>query len=162
MNNLTCRTLCCKKAGHGFRCLAALLIVFLNCYPLQAKITRVIVTKTEPYLDGKVFGQTGSYEKLTGQAYGEVDPGNPLNSMIQDIQLAPRNEAGMVEYVSDFIILKPSDISKSNGLLFLSLPNRGNAFPADSVLLVRGYPFRSGMVHMKNMLRLSERRLKNW
>jgi hypothetical protein len=126
-------------AGQGFRCLAALLIVFLSCYPLQAKITRVIVTKTEPYLDGKVFGPAGSYEKLTGQTYGEVDPANPLNAVIQDIKLAPKNERGMVEYVSDFIILKPADISKSNGILFLSLPNRGNAFPADSALLVRGY-----------------------
>jgi hypothetical protein len=108
---------------------------------LQAKIYRVIVTKTEPYLDGKIFGTTGSYEKLTGQAYGEVDPDNKLNSIIQDIQLAPRNSRGMVEYISDFIILKPADMSKSNGLLFLSLPNRGNVSPADSVLLGRGYTY---------------------
>ena len=45
----------------------------------------------------------------------------------------------MVEYVSDFVILRPADMEKCNGLLFLSLPNRGNIFPADSVLLSRGY-----------------------
>jgi hypothetical protein len=132
-------TLCCNKAGQVFRFLIVFLIVFLNCCPLQARIVRIIITKTEPYLEGKLFGTAGSYEKLTGQAYGEVDPGNPLNSIIQDINLAPINERGMVEYISDFIILRPVDMTKSNGILFLSLPNRGNIFPADTALLGRGY-----------------------
>jgi hypothetical protein len=124
-----------------FRFFFPLFILILSwfCNPLQAKIYRVVVTKTEPYLDGKVFGMAGSYEKLTGQAFGEVDPDNKLNSIIQDIQLAPRNSRGMVEYVSDFIILRPAEMVKSNGVLFLSLPNRGNAFPADTALLGRGY-----------------------
>jgi hypothetical protein len=119
--------------------LTALLISFLLCHPSQARTVRFIVTKTEPYMDGKIFGVAGPYVKLSGQAYGEVDPDNPLNSIIQDIKLAPVNERGMVEYISDFIILKPADMSKSNGLLFLSLPNHGNAFPADTALLARGY-----------------------
>jgi hypothetical protein len=122
-----------------FSFLLLILILPLFCTPLQARIYRVIVTKTEPYSDGKIFGMAGSYVKLTGQVYGEIDPDNPLNSIIQDIQFAPLNSRGMVEYISDFIILKPADISKSNGLLFLSLPNRGNAIPADTALLGRGY-----------------------
>jgi hypothetical protein len=119
----------------------AVLIFSFFCCPSQARIVRVIITKTEFYLDGKVFGTAGSYEKLTGQAYGEVDPGNPLNSIIQDINFAPRNERGMVEYISDFIILRPLDITRSNGILFLSLPNRGNALAADTALLGRGYVY---------------------
>lgn len=95
--------------------------------------------RTELYLEGKAFGSAGSYIKITGQVYGEVDPDDPHNSMIQDIQLAPRNPDGNVEYISDYIIIRPADMGKSNGLLFLSLPNRGNMFPADSVLLSRGY-----------------------
>jgi hypothetical protein len=134
-------TLCCNKAGQVFRFLIAFLIVFLNCCPLQARIVRIIITKTEPYLEGKVFGTAGSYEKLTGQAYGEVDPGNPFNSIIQDINLTPINERGMVEYISDFLILRPVDITKSNEILFLSLPNRGNVIPPDTALLNRGYVY---------------------
>jgi len=111
------------------------------CLPAEAKIARVIVTKTEPYLEGKTFGSAGSYIRISGQVYGEVDPQNPLNSIIQDIRFAPVNRRGMVEYVSDFIILRPADMSKTNGVLFLSLPNRGNVFPADSVLLSRGYVY---------------------
>jgi hypothetical protein len=108
---------------------------------LEARITRFVVTKTESYLEGKAFGTAGPYIRITGQAYGEVDPENPLNSIIQDIRLAPGNGKGMVEYISDFIILKPADMEKCNGILFLSLPNRGNAFPADTVLLGRGYVY---------------------
>jgi hypothetical protein len=124
-----------------FRLFFLLFILILSsfCTLLQARIYRVIVTKTEPYSDGKIFRLAGSYEKLTGQAYGEIDPDNKLNRIIQDIQLAPRNSRGMVDYISDFIILRPSDIEKCNGVLFLSLPNRGNALPADTSLLCRGY-----------------------
>ncbi|MGB8492077.1 MAG: alpha/beta hydrolase domain-containing protein, partial [Bacteroidales bacterium] len=64
---------------------------------------------------------------------------NSLNSIIQDIKLAPMIDNGRVEYVSDFVIVRPADMTKSNGLLFLSLPNRGNAIPPDTVLLGRGY-----------------------
>lgn len=121
----------------GWILLAILLFVFTS--PVIAGITRVFVSKTEPYLEGKQFGAAGSYIRITGQFYGEVDPANPLNKIIQDISLAPVNDRGMVEYISDFVILRPADNSKCNGLLFLSLPNRGNMFPADTVLLGRGY-----------------------
>ena len=92
-----------KITGDLRLMIVLLLLVFSFCNS-QAKIVRVIVTKTEPYMEGKVFGTAGKYEKITGQAYGEVDPGNPLNGIIQDINLAPRNQQGMVEYISDFII----------------------------------------------------------
>lgn len=107
--------------------------------PAQARIVKLVITRTEPYAEGKSLGTVGTYERVFGQAYGEVDPKLPQNFIIQDLQLAPKNGRGMVEYVSDFIMLRPTDMSKSNGLLFLSLPNRGNAFPADTVLLRRGY-----------------------
>ena len=116
-----------------------LLILVWLYHPLSGRITRVIVSKTEPYLQGTAFGTTGPYLRLSGQIYGETDPEDPMNSIVQDISLAPKNEKGMVEYISDFVILRPADMSKSNGLLFLSLPNRGNAFPADTFLLGRGY-----------------------
>ncbi|TFG40616.1 MAG: hypothetical protein E4H43_05430, partial [Bacteroidia bacterium] len=119
--------------------LSVLMIMILFGYPLDARIIKVVVTKTEPYLEEKHFGTAGSYVRISGQAYGEVDPDNPLNTIIQDIRFAPMNNRGMVEYISDFIILRPADMSKSNGVLFLSLPNRGNALPVDSVLLSRGF-----------------------
>ncbi len=90
--------------------LANLLLVFLFlalCIPSQAEITRVIVTKTEPYLDGKVFRDAGSYVRLSGQVYGEVDPLNPLNSLIQDISLAIKTKRNDPIESSDAIACSP-------------------------------------------------------
>lgn len=117
------------------------LLLFLSLWASvsQAKIVRVVVEKAEIYANGKVFGAAGQYQRLTGRAFGEVNPTDAHNSIIQDIALAPRNARGMVEYEMEFIILKPLDLSRSNHLLFYNVPNRGNAFPADTSLLKRGY-----------------------
>jgi hypothetical protein len=86
--------------------------------PVQARITRLVVERTDlPDRDG--------YEKLTGRAYGELDPRLPLNAIITDLEFAPRNAKGMVEYVATFTILKPSDLAKASGVLLYYVPNRG-------------------------------------
>src|SRR5215468_2791068 len=92
----------------------------------EARITRIEIAKTEPAFAGASFGAAGTYERLTGKAYGEVDPHSPANAGIQDIGLAPRNARGMVEYVTDIDIVRPADHSKSNGVLFFNIVNRGN------------------------------------
>ncbi|MDP4223710.1 MAG: alpha/beta hydrolase domain-containing protein [Bacteroidota bacterium] len=126
-------------SARQFKQLVVILIVLSASYQAQSRIVTFYIARTEPYLNGKTFGNAGSYVRITGKIYGEIDPGNPLNGIIQDIQLAPGNEKGFVEYVSDYVILRPADMSKSNGILFLSLPNRGNMFPPDTALLTRGY-----------------------
>lgn len=130
-----------RVRGFGLLFTAMLLIIQSVFNPLEARVFRIVITKTESYMEGKYFGNAGAFIRISGKAYGEVDPLNPLNGIIQDIILAPRNEKGMVEYISDFMILRPADMSKSRGILFMSLPNRGNAFPADTTLLGRGYIF---------------------
>jgi alpha/beta hydrolase family protein len=95
-------------------------------------IVRLDITSVEsPTFDGQSFGNVGQYEKLTGRAYGEVDPNDPRNAVITDIGLAPRNPQGMVEYATDVMILKPVDMSKANHRLFYEPTNRGNilSFP---------------------------------
>ena len=92
----------------------------------EARITRIEIVKTEPAFAGQSFGAVGVYERLTGKAYGEVDPRSPANAQIQDIALAPRNAGGMVEYVTEIDILRPADRSKGNGVLFFNIVNRGN------------------------------------
>ncbi|WP_460965279.1 alpha/beta hydrolase domain-containing protein [Spirosoma litoris] len=92
----------------------------------QARIIRIEITSRQaPTFEGKVFGQVGAYEKLRGKAYGELDPASPQNALITDIQLAPRNAKGMVEYAMDIYILKPIDLTKGNHKLFLEVNNRG-------------------------------------
>src|ERR1700704_3172656 len=92
----------------------------------QARITRIEIAKTEPAFAGQAFGAVGAYERLSGKAYGEVDPASEANAVIQDIVRAPRNARGMVEYVTDIDILRPADRSKGNGMLFFNIVNRGN------------------------------------
>jgi hypothetical protein len=93
----------------------------------QARITRLEITRVEsPAFNGASFGERGTYERLIGRAYGEVDPQHPLNAIIQDIELAPRNARGLVEYATDVDILKPTDPARSNGVLFFNVVNRGN------------------------------------
>ena len=61
--------------------------------PAQAEITRIVITRTQsPTFDGLSFGEVGQYEKLAGRAFGEVDPNDPRNALIADIQLALLDE----------------------------------------------------------------------
>jgi Alpha/beta hydrolase domain len=92
----------------------------------QARIVRVEISQTAPAWGGRNFGEIGAYERAIGKAYGEIDPQSPSNTMIQDIALAPKNARGMVEYSTDIDILRPADRSKSNGVLFFNIINRGN------------------------------------
>jgi hypothetical protein len=104
-------------------CLAALSVL---PPPANARVTRIVVdTVTSPAFDGQSFGDAGQYETLEGRAYGELDPTDPRNAIIQDIALAARNANGNVEYMATFFLVKPVDMSKSSGLLWQFVPNRG-------------------------------------
>ena len=97
--------------------------------PAGAHITKIVIDKAKtesPAYGGKSFGNIGQYEKIVGQAYGELDPKDRRNAIIQDIQFAPRNARGMVEYVTTFSLSKPLDMSKASGVLLYDTVNRGN------------------------------------
>src|SRR5579871_6563064 len=100
--------------------------------PLDARITRIVIEHKESAYEGQSFGEGGRYERLSGRAYGELDPKDPLNAIITDIQLAPRNAHGMVEYSATFLLVRPVDMARASGLLLYEVPNRGNS------ALVRG------------------------
>ena len=102
------------------------ILPILLAQPSQARITRIEITKVEPAFAGRRFGDVGSYERVVGRAYGEVDPNHPANTIIQDIGLAPRTAKDRVEYVTDIDVLRPADRSKGNGILFFNVVNRGN------------------------------------
>ena len=98
----------------------------LGASAAQAAITRLEIVKIEPAFGGRSFGAAGTFERVMAKAHGELDPTSPANASIQDIALAPRNARGRVEYVSDVEIVRPTDRSKSNGVLFFNITNRGN------------------------------------
>src|SRR5579862_2155069 len=92
---------------------------------LRAEVTKVVISSRQDVLNGKSFGNTGAYEKLTGKVYFAVDPSNPRNKIIVDLDKAPRNAQGKVEFSADLFIIRPKDPSKGNGVLFFDIPNRG-------------------------------------
>src|SRR5438874_823431 len=81
----------------------------------NARVTRIVIDQTVDLTNPTT--STNPYQQLTGRAFGELDPNDPHNVLITDIQLAPRNARGNVEYVASFRIRKPKDMSMASGLL---------------------------------------------
>src|SRR6185295_19515431 len=102
--------------------LASLIVPTLAC----AHLTKLVITSTVPLADGISWGDVGPYERLTGTAYFEVDPADPANSGIVDIDKAPRNANGNVTFSTQVMIVKPVDMARGNHKIFYRINNRGN------------------------------------
>src|SRR5437660_9614336 len=116
------------------------LLIFLVATPLLARVDHVDVTRTDlgPH-----------FEKLVGKVYFAVGPKNPHNTIIADLDKAPRNAAGEVEFSADLYVIRPK--TNRNDTLFVEISNRGgkaflaNLDPAteadirDRFLFDRGY-----------------------
>ncbi len=113
-------TACFTRAAFGVALSA------LAAAPAQARVTGIEIVTREPAFGGQTFGGAGAYERLVGRATGELDPADPANAIIQDINLAPRNARGMVEYTTNIEILKPADMARGNRILLFEVDNRGN------------------------------------
>ncbi len=122
---------------------ALTLVLLLIPAAADAQVTKLEFLSREPVANGQAFGAAGAYEQIRGRIYGEVDPRDAHNRIIQDIELAPRNARGKVEYVASFSMMKPVDLAKSSGVLVYSVVNRGNGAPAASadghISLVSGW-----------------------
>ncbi len=92
----------------------------------EARVVRLVVEQTRPVAEGKSFGETGPYQRLDGTVYIEVDPRDPLNKVIVNLDKAPRTPKGLVGFSSPFFILKPADMARGNRKLFYGVNNRGN------------------------------------
>lgn len=88
-------------------------------------VTRVEVHRVEPAFEGREFGSAGQYEWVDGKLFAELDPADPHNVVIVNLDHAPRNSLGFVEYAAEFRILKPVDMSRGNGTIFYDVMNRG-------------------------------------
>jgi hypothetical protein len=88
-------------------------------------LIRLKIDRTELFAGGKEFGTAGGYLRITGTAYGELDPRHPRNAVIVNLDKAPRNERGLVEYEADFFIMRPADVGRGNGKILYEVVNRG-------------------------------------
>src|SRR5258706_15171187 len=75
-------------------------------------ITSINITSRATIFGGASFGSVGQYEKLVGTAHGQANPHASFNRDVVDIDKAPQNACGMVEYDVDLYIIRPVDPTK--------------------------------------------------
>ena len=140
------------------RTFSIVIAVLLTCPAMlvsttaQAEVSRVEITSRTDVEGGKSFGEVGAYERLVGKIYFSLDPTNPRNKVIIDIDNAPKNATGQVEFSSDIVVLRPKDPTRGNQVAFFDILNRGrmrlptvfNLGPGqgefgEALLMTRGY-----------------------
>ncbi len=88
-------------------------------------VTYLDIKERRPYAEGIPFGDVGEFEQLDGIAHFAVDASDPSNSPITDLELAPKNADGLVEFSTEFRIIKPVNQQKGSHKLFFDVVNRG-------------------------------------
>lgn len=92
-----------------------LLPLLLASTVANARVTRVEITERTDIA-------RGAYERLIGKVYFALDPANPHNRVVVDLDRAPRNAKGEVEFSADLFMLRPKTRSEA---MFVEISNRG-------------------------------------
>jgi len=87
---------------------------------------RIEFTSKTPFAGGVSFGNTGPYERLLGMASFAIDPNEKDLPFVVDLDLAPRNAEGLVEFKAVLDIVKPVNLNRGNRRLLFDFSNRGN------------------------------------
>ena len=90
------------------RTFAALIGVLLLPTLVFAEVTKVNVVSRVTVANGQAFGNTGPYERLTGTIEFAVDPKEPHNARIADIDRAKPGQDQRVHFTSDLMVLSRS------------------------------------------------------
>jgi hypothetical protein len=92
-------------------------------------ITKIVINQAASQtatFGGTAFGSVGTYDKIVGTVFGQLDPNDPKNQVIADVTLAQKDPAtGLVPYSFDFYILKPSNLAAGAHKVFYEGLNRG-------------------------------------
>src|SRR6478609_5996285 len=107
------------------RFVTVLLFLAMFSAASPARVVRVEITSRADLQEGKPFGSAGAYEKIVGRVYFAADPANLHNRQIVDLDKAPRNAHGEVEFSADLYLLKPKDMAKGNQAVLFEVSNRG-------------------------------------
>lgn len=109
--------------NHGRAMLATVLLATVSA--VSAEVVWVDVERRDDVADGRSYGSAGAYERLAGRIHYAVDPANPVNRIVTDIDYAPTGSDGRVGFSADFVLVKPKDVSAGNGAVFFEVANRG-------------------------------------
>jgi hypothetical protein len=112
---------------HSLAGIALVVSIIGLCDPSAAKVVKFEIVRTEsPAFEGRSFGTVGTYDRIIARATIAVAPDDPHNSVIVDIDRAPRNSQGLVEAVTDVEILRPTVATNGNRRLLYEVLNRGS------------------------------------
>jgi hypothetical protein len=103
----------------------AFLILAMAGLMAPGAVKKIYVVERGDVAEGKEFGKAGRYERIIAKAHLAVDPKLPANQLIRDIDLAPKNAAGLVEFTADVYVMKPAQPANGNGTLLYEVSNRG-------------------------------------
>jgi Alpha/beta hydrolase domain len=104
--------------------------------PAAAEVTRLEITSTQGY---GTF-RPGEFMLIEGRVAGELKP----TEAIPDLDKAPRNARGLVEYAARISLIVPADPKSGNGVLLIDIPNRGRPYAQALYNSPRDEPFESG------------------
>jgi hypothetical protein len=99
---------------------SAVFTLFLVATSALARVDRIEVLSRGDY--------PHNYERIRGRVFYAVDPANAHNAAIADLDKAPRNARGEVEFSGDVDIVRPKEPGAGNGVVYINLPNRGGRF----------------------------------
>src|SRR3954465_6363876 len=93
--------------------------------PGGAGVVRIEVTERTDVVMPNQANAAGPYERVVGKVHFAVDPKLPANRLISDIDYAPRNAQGLVEFAADLYLIQPKDPSRGTGTVLFQVGNRG-------------------------------------
>src|SRR5689334_15547382 len=98
-------------------------VVCVLVHPLStfAEVMNVSITSRTLLAGGRSFGSTGPYERLVGRIEFAVDPADPHNAEIVDLNYARRDADGRVHFSSDLNVVRPTDPTRGNGVLLFHI-----------------------------------------
>jgi hypothetical protein len=91
------------------------------CLLSVSSSAEVVRVETAPPQDIPEYG----YQQITGKVYFVVDPKDPRNAVVADIDKAPRNAEGKVEFTADLLAVWPK-VGDGNNVALVDVVNRGN------------------------------------
>ena len=113
------------RSSRSRRVLGFVIVALLAPAVARAEVTKVTIASRAVVANGQPFGAVGPYEKLTGAIEFALDPANPHNKPIVDLDAAPRGSDGRVHFTADLYVLQPVDTARGNGTLLFEIANRG-------------------------------------
>ncbi len=84
-----------------------------------------VVSSVDAYGGATPAGAAGPYVVISGIVHGRLSPTHADNAGIVDIENAPRDADGYVDYTTDVVILRPKSAATARRVMFYDVANRG-------------------------------------